>query len=51
VEENGGLLWHNELMANLQHTESARQHLHAYALSLLDALKQVWRCALCMLTP
>ena len=40
VTENGGRLWHNELMANLQHTETARQNMRTYALALLGALKQ-----------
>ena len=41
VNENGGRLWHAELIAIIQKHEEARANLRAYAASVTDALKQV----------
>ena len=41
VNENGGRLWHAELITSIQKHEEARINLRAYALRVTDALKQV----------
>ena len=40
VNENGGRLWHAELVTSIQKHEEARANLRMYAARLTDALKQ-----------